>query len=169
MVLLGSCTKNIADATTKATADRSSAELLSNGNQSVTGGGTTEEGSELSTFTFNAVNRKADGTITGHLIYHIRTGDISVKIDIDCLTVAGNRARMSGNCTKIWGPGEVPWWITVGSRVSFIVEDNGQGNSASPDMISDLIFYIGIPPTGCANVDAFRTYLPMSGNIQIHN
>ena len=165
MMIIGSCTKNIAVSSGKTAADRTRTEQLSNGNQSVTGGGTTEEGGELSTFTFNAV-KKADGTVTGQLIYHIRVADIDIKLNIDCLNIVDNLARMTGNVTHIYGPAAAGSGFAVGDRATFIVKDNGEGKDAAPDEISDL--FIGDPTFDCEFIPDI-TYLPMSGNIQIHN
>ena len=65
------------------------------GNPSVHGGGTAMELGEKSTFSFNAV-QEDDGTVEGHLVYHVRGADISFEMDIDCMTITGNRATLSG-------------------------------------------------------------------------
>ena len=54
------------------------------GNPSATGGGTAQELGETSTFTFNAIQHH-DGTVNGHLVYHVRAFNISFDMDIDCL------------------------------------------------------------------------------------
>src|SRR5437867_13098047 len=58
--------------------------LAKGGNSSATGGGTTVELGQKSTFTFNAVQH-SDGTVNGHMVYQVRGGDIVIHMDIDCL------------------------------------------------------------------------------------
>ena len=137
------------------------------GNQMANGGGTTVEGGEKSTFVFNAV-KKSDGSVTGHLVYVIRVSNITVKMDLDCVRFIGNKtAVLSGIVTEVSGD-NIPFYIHVGSNAFFEVVDNGQGNDANPDLISDLFFPVG---TGSANANCTnrraRTYLPISGNIQV--
>ena len=96
------------------------------GNSSATGGGTAEEPGGLSTFVFNAV-KKSDGTVTGHLVYHVRgfPPPIIIWMDLDCLIVAGNVAKIGGVVTKV--SEEIPVFIFVGQEGVFQVVDNGQG------------------------------------------
>ena len=126
----------------------------------VTGGGTTIERGEKSTFALNAVEN-GDGSVNGHLIYHFRGGNNSIEMELDCIEITGNRATLSGAVTSVSGS-EVPDFIFVGARASFTVEDNGQGKGASPDMVSDVFFSAG---ASCAG--DYTTYLPISGNIQV--
>jgi hypothetical protein len=128
------------------------------GNAHVNGGGTTTEGGEVSTFVFNAVDN-GDG-VDGHLNYNFRSGNVDIKADLDCMHITGNRATLSGVVTSLNGDGPFPSWEFVGQRVSFTVEDNGQGKNA--DRISDLFFG---STTSCAN--HWITYLPIKGNIDI--
>ena len=137
------------------------------GNQMANGGGTTVEGGEKSTFVFNAV-KKSNGSVTGHLVYQIRVSNIGIKMDLDCVRFIGtNTAVLSGIVTEVSGD-NIPFYIQVGSKAYFEVVDKGQGNDAAPDLISDLFFPIG---TGSANANCTnrraRTYLPISGNIQV--
>jgi len=129
-------------------------------NPRASGGGTTEELGEKSTFVFNAVGR-GNGTVNGHLVYHFRGADASVKMNIDCLTIVGNNAIMSGVVTQITG--DVPPFIFLGVRGEFQVEDNGQGRNDPPDLISDVDFF---PEANC-DLDAPEPYLAVSGNIQV--
>jgi hypothetical protein len=134
---------------------------IKDGNAHANGGGTTIEGGKVSTFVFNAVELP-DGSVQGHLNYQFRFGDVNIKMDLDCMSITGNRATLSGVVTEVGGKGTPPNYIFVGQRASFTVEDNGQGKNASPDMISDLILFGG---ASCAN--NWPTYLPISGNIDI--
>jgi len=52
------------------------------GNPHANGGGTPIEGGKFSTFVFNAVEH-TDGSVVGHLNYKFRSGDISIRMDIN--------------------------------------------------------------------------------------
>jgi hypothetical protein len=131
------------------------------GNPSATGGGTTQELGETSTFTFNAVQRP-NGSVTGHLVYHIRAADLTIHMDIDCLSISGNTARLSGEVTHLQG--DPPDYVFVGQDAEFTVQDNGEGSQAPPDLFSDVFLF-----TGATCHDAFPPdpYLPTQGNIQV--
>jgi hypothetical protein len=131
------------------------------GNPAASGGGTTVELGEKSTFTFNAV-QKPDGSVTGHLVYQVRGLDVTFHMDIDCLSIAGNTAKLSGVVTKV--NGDAPDFLFVGQDGVFTVVDNGEGAEAPPDLISDVILFEGASCT-----DAFTPvpYLPIQGNIQV--
>jgi len=53
--------------------------------------------------------------------------NVSLTVTLDCLTIAGNRAALSGLITSSSEPS------LVGQRSLLAVEDNGQGNNAPPD------------------------------------
>ena len=133
------------------------------GNARATGGGTTEELGEKSTFVFNAVQQQY-GSDNGHLVYQFRGGNIGIKMDLDCLAVStdGQSAIMSGTVRQVNGD-NIPGFIFVGARAEFQVRDNGEGAGAPPDLFSDLIFG---PGASCAP-GAPPPYLPVSGNIQV--
>jgi len=131
------------------------------GNPRATGGGTTEEVGEKSTFVFNAI-KKNDGTVNGHLVYQFRGDNSSFKMKLDCLTIVGNNAIMSGVITQIEGDNLPPSFF-VGQRAEFQVEDNGEGGDDPPDLISDLIIF---PGANCG-LRAPTPYLPIDGNIQV--
>ena len=134
------------------------------GNPHANGGGVTREGGEKSTFVFNAVENP-DGSVTGHLVYQLRTHDFGFMMDIDCLQISGigNQAVLSGVVTHLIG--EVPpefSYIFVGAPATFGVRDNGEGEGDPADFISDVYF-------GFGDCNEFRpvVYLPMRGNIQV--
>lgn len=127
------------------------------GNPSAHGGGTAMELDEKSTFSFNAVDD--NGVVTGHLVYHVRGLDLSFEMDIDCMTITGNRATLGGVVTEV--EGDAPWFLTPGARGNFTVEDNGQGHGAQPDRFSDVIF-----PGTCAA--QYPTYITIKGNINVN-
>ena len=130
------------------------------GNPRATGGGTTEEGGEQSTFVFNAVQHK-DGTVTGQLVYHLRTADLTIHLDVDCLAIVGNRATTGGETRKVAGNTAAYPYVVVGAPAVFQVEDNGEGGDAPPDRISDLTY---VQP-GCQ--DGPPPDLPIAGNIHL--
>ncbi len=131
------------------------------GNARATGGGTTEEGGEKSTFVFNAIQNK-NGTVNGHLVYNLRGLNSTIKMNIDCLTIVGNNAIMSGVVTQV-KEDNPPAYIFVGQRAEFQVEDNGEGGDDAPDLISDL----NLGPNASCNLIAPTPYLPIDGNIQV--
>lgn len=111
----------------------------------VSGGGTTDteilpgwEGPEWA-FGFNA-QIDAEGVVRGQLEVNELTSEPSqlLHVDIDCLVVEGNRAWLSGQITQ---SELMPGWI--GLPVGMIVEDNGQGQGAAPDLWDG---WISFPP-----------------------
>jgi len=140
------------------------------GNITVAGGGTTEEFGEKTTYEFNAVQRQ--GKTTGHFILKFRAAGGSLWVDIDCLRLFdGNKATISGVITKITVSPHAnpdfppPPYIFVGGRVSFTCQDNGEGNAASSDLVSDIGVLDINTPASCA--DEWLLYLPLDGNVQI--
>lgn len=92
------------------------------------GGGTIDWGtSGRVTYGFNAAVDMA-GNAGGALQFNWRDGDRKWHGAIDCLSVDGNQAYMSGELTS--GP-------DAGAFFIFSVEDNGEGaNATGPDLIS---------------------------------
>ena len=139
---------------------RISANGASSGNPRATGGGTTEELGEKSTFTFNAIQHK-DGTVNGHMVYQFRFADLGIHMEIDCLNIIGNQATLSGTVTQVTG--DAPSFIFVGQKAVFKVQDNGEGGDAPPDLISDVFLFA----SATCNVPFPAPYLPIDGNIQV--
>ena len=140
----------------------------SSGNITVSGGGSFDELGAITTYTFNAVQHK-DGSTNGHLMLHFRAAESSMQVSIDCLRLFGdNKATMCGVITKLYGKENMgfppPPFIFVGGRVSFTVQDNGEGGSASPDLVSDIGELIPGVPASCA--DEWPLYLA-GANVQI--
>ena len=131
--------------------------------QSAHGGGTAIEFDRRSTFVFNAV-RHVNGSVTGTLVYMFRDFglDYKVHMDLDCLIIEGNRAKVSGLITKVTANVPIPPFAGVGSRASLQVEDNGSGGSGSPDKYSDLHGFEAM----CG--DDLDPYIPIDGNIVIN-
>ncbi len=138
------------------------ATASASGNPRATGGGTAQEGTEKSTFTFNAI-RHNNGTVNGHLVYQFRLGDFGIHMSIDCLNIIDNQATLSGTVTHV--SGTPPAFIFVGQKAVFKVEDNGQGGGAPPDLISDVFLFAGAT---CNNPFPV-VYLPVDGNIQVRD
>jgi len=132
-----------------------------NGNPSANGGGTALEGTEKSTFTFNAIQHD-DGSVNGHLVYQFRLADLRIQMDIDCLNIIGTRAALSGVVTDVTG--EPPSYIFVGQHAVFTVQDNGEGHDAPPDLFSDVILF---PAATCHNPFPVP-YIAMDGNVQVN-
>ena len=126
------------------------------------GGGSAVEFERRSTFTFSAV-KESDGSVIGTMVYKFRDFDLdfSVLMDIDCLTVEGNRARVSGLITRISANTPLPPFIGVGTRGVFEVVDNGNGGADSPDRYSDFHFF----EATCS--DVLTPYIPLDGNIVV--
>lgn len=138
--------------------EESSSDIL----QSAYGGGTAVEFERRSTFSFNAL-RHSDGEVTGTLVYIFRDfdADFQVHLNLDCLIIEGNRAKLSGLITRISANFPLPPFISVGSRGSLQVEDNGTGNADLPDKYSDVHFFRAT----CA--DENDPYIPLDGNIVV--
>ena len=130
---------------------------------SATGSGHMLRNGFYRTFSFSA-RKYSDGTSKGEL--HLRSPefDVVVHLKLDCLRVVGNRAHMSGVVTYTSNPVEA----FVGEHNRLVVEDNGEGLAAPPDMVS------GIPANpGNLNTETCltNTLLPnrvvQNGNVQV--
>jgi hypothetical protein len=138
------------------------------GNITVSGGGSFEELGAKTTYTFNAVQQK-NGKTTGHLILQFRAADSRMFVKLDCLRLfADNRATMSGIITTLTQSPDFPPppFIYVGGRVSFTVQDNGEGKAGSPDLLSDIGELVSGVPASC--LDEWPLYLATDGNVQIN-
>ncbi len=114
-------------------------------------------------FTFHA-REKNNGSIHGSGVLTYVGGQLNLKFDIDCLSIDGNTAIMSGVVTQNQqNPAQ------VGSLCWFAVTDNGEGNNADPDEIA--LFYTGTDPVvyNCANDFAVPYYEIEGGNIQVRD
>lgn len=112
-------------------------------------------------FSFHA-KEKHNGIVNGSAVLTYQGGQLNLKLDIDCLTIIGNRAIMTGVITR---------WSTfpegVGNFCYIEVVDNGEGANAAPDQIS-LVFNGTNPAVySCTNdFDVFK-YDVNKGNIQV--
>jgi hypothetical protein len=116
------------------------------------------------TFSFSAVKR-ADGTVTGQLELNSREFDVVLHIQIDCLRIEGNNAHMSGIITRSSNPAEGE----VGELNRLVVQDNGEGPKAPPDMISGIPANPGnVDQATCVtNPDRVPDRVVQRGNIQV--
>lgn len=171
LATLASCEKEL-PFDTKLASDLSNKRISSEGNVTVSGGGTTIEFGKKTTYEFNAVQR--DAKTTGHILLKFRAADGSMWINVDCIRLWGdNKATLSGVITKVHiGPKAseefpAPPFVFVGGRVSMTVQDNGEGgNATEADMVSD----IGeLPGTIASCSDEWPVYLPLDENVQINN
>jgi len=134
---------------------------------SATGSGQIHVSGDLRTFTFNA-QTDSSGTTTGQTQAISRAGGIKWHGTLNCLSVVGNVATMSGVVTDI-SPATPPFFV-VGSPILFQVIDNGEGSNPPPDLIS-LTFFFGTPPgTTCTapGLGVFATIPVEHGNVQVH-
>lgn len=126
------------------------------------------------TFAFTA-RQHADGSDNGQLEINFHPGETSpiphvvVNADIDCLRVIGNVAIMSGIVRHT----NFPAFENVRGILS--VQDNGEGASASPDLISGSAMGGGViivPPTSpldCTNVTPPLGQPVERGNVQVRS
>jgi hypothetical protein len=138
------------------------------GNITVSGGGSFEELGSKTTYTFNAV-QQSNGRTTGHLILQFRAADSRMFVKLDCLRLFGqNKVTMSGIITSLTQSPDFPPppFIYVGGRVSFTVQDNGEGNAATPDLLSDIGELTMRVSASCS--DEWPLYLATDGNVQIN-
>lgn len=82
-------------------------------------------------FTFHA-NTMPNGDVAGKGVLNFTASGSKITFDIDCLSIDGNAATMSGIITSSTNPAYVGWacW--------FKVVDNGEGSGSDPDQISYL-------------------------------
>jgi hypothetical protein len=149
--------------------------------QAVTGSISFDKGAGVEHMDFEAV-RHADGTVTGEA--HNAINDLSqdswyiAHLRLDCMHVLDDHTVILGG---------VDVWDTdpeyVGDRVIFVVQDNGEGNDAEPDLIAGTYYASNVPIalrdalTDCEAFAAFLEAHPaflgnffspaLSGNIQV--
>jgi hypothetical protein len=117
------------------------------------------------TFSFTA-RKYADGTVKGQLQLNSREFDVHIHMNIDCLRIEGNTAHMSGRITHTSNPDEA----VVGELNRLVVQDNGEGKNAPPDMISGIPAN-NTPPLDTATCETNPNRVPdrivERGNIQV--
>jgi hypothetical protein len=130
---------------------------------SATGSGHMVRNGFFRTFTFSA-RKYSDGTSSGEL--HLRSPefDIVVQLGIDCLRVVGNRAHMSGRITYTSNLDEA----FIGELNRLVVEDNGEGPNAPPDMVSGIPANPGnANPETCETNTLVPNRVVQRGNVQV--
>jgi hypothetical protein len=141
-------------------ATQSSLAFVFGNTPSANGHGNLTVGGELRTFSFHANTRK-DGTVKGSATLHNRASDVFIHADIDCLSVVGNIATMSGTITNSSDP------AFEGRRGLFQVQDNGEGGNTTPDQISLLVIFPANSTIDCNSNFTFSRAPIEGGNIQV--
>jgi hypothetical protein len=130
---------------------------------SATGSGHMVRNGFFRTFTFSA-RKYSDGTSSGELQLRSPEFDVVVHLRIDCLRVVGNRAHMSGRITRTSNTDEA----FVGELNRLVVEDNGEGPSSPPDMVSGIPANPGnANPETCETNTLVPNRVVQRGNIQV--
>jgi hypothetical protein len=130
---------------------------------SATGSGHMVRNGFYRTFSFSA-RKYADGTSTGQLQLRSPEFDVVVHLAINCLRVVGNRAHISGVITRTSNPDEA----FVGERNRLVVEDNGEGPAAPPDMVSGIPANPGnTNPETCETNTLVPNRIVENGNVQV--
>jgi hypothetical protein len=116
------------------------------------------------TFSF-AATKRADGTVQGELQLNSREFEVAVHIRIDCLRIEGNKAHMSGIITRSSNLAEGE----VGELNRLVVQDNGEGPNAPPDMISSIPANAGNADTATCETNPNRVpnRVVERGNVQV--
>jgi hypothetical protein len=115
------------------------------------------------TFSFSA-RKYADGTSKGQLQLRSPEFDVVVHLTINCLRVVDNRAHMSGVITFTSNTDEA----FVGERNRLVVEDNGEGPAAAPDMVSGIPANPGnTNPETCETNTLVPNRIVENGNVQV--
>lgn len=125
------------------------------------GQGILESGS-FRTFAFNAVQKK-DGSVEGHTTLQNHTAGIRIHTRVECISVQGNRAVLTGHITESTIPG-YPGRFTL-----VVVEDNGEGGNVVDRMSFQYIYPAGAGGFSCdAVLAADVPAVPVTkGNIQV--
>lgn len=125
---------------------------------SATGSGHIIINDSLRTFSFTAT-RDASGNARGQLEVYNRDLAVRVHAKLNCLSISGNTAIMSGTVTETDTP------ALEGTGVWVKVSDNGEGAGAPPDKIT-LVYTVN--PLFTCDSDAAVPYMNVErGNIQI--
>lgn len=131
IAVFSGCQENISDPTS---VSNTQSPLLKSSGPSASGQGRIVGTNRV--FAFNAVTHP-DGSVSGQgqLTYTHNGNDVKIHFTINCISVSGNDAIMSGTVSNSKAlPGYVggPCW--------FKVKDNGEGANAPPDEITFFIF-----------------------------
>lgn len=128
---------------------------------SATGSGHLTVNGQLRTFSFSAV-KDSSGNARGDGELYNRTSDARFRLDINCLSVSGSVATMSGTVS------DSNLSAFVGKAFWFRVADNGEGANAPADQITLVAVFVlggGIP---CSENMGMPFLNIEDGNIQVH-
>lgn len=115
------------------------------------------------TFAFNAVTHP-DGRVSGQgqLTYTHNGNDVKIHFTINCISVSGNEAIVSGTITNSKAFPEY-----VGGPCWFKVKDNGEGANAPPDEMTFFIFCAtGDLSSYCAQLTCGNDLASQAGGLQ---
>ena len=128
-VFFSSCSDNLNSAPE---ANQNNQSLLKGSGPSATGQGRMTGIDRV--FAFNAVTHP-DGSVSGQgqLTYTHNGNDVKINFSIDCMSVDGNKATMSGTVMNSND-------FESGGPCYFKVIDNGKGGNAPPDEITGFLF-----------------------------
>lgn len=114
---------------------------------------------------FNA-RRYADGSAAGEFVYHqtFAGETVAFNVDVTCMNVYGNRAKIGGVVTKSTDP-----TVAVGDYGWFQVFDNGEGANAPPDQSSLVGFGDEAANEAFCNSPNLPRFGPwdVDGNVQV--
>ena len=138
-------------------ASTASARIVASANGS---GHVTIEG-ENRTFAFTALEDDS-GVDRGQAQLQARQEDNKIHLDIDCLVVTGNTARVSGIVTRSDDP------VLMGWTGIFRVIDGGAGRNSPPDQISLVHLFPPLFNQSCRTYEPSPLHPVERGNIQVH-
>ena len=171
LTLIMGCTQTEGPAAQEETSIVEGSPLFKGSGPSASGQGSLTFNGVRRIFAFHA-NTHPNGTVSGNGVLNRVSSDpndrVKIKFDIDCLSVSGNVAIMSGTTTKLsFAPDSVggPFW--------FKVVDNSEGANSDPDEITLFFFcFPNDPDPDCDDlICANDLGLPLNpieaGNIQV--
>jgi hypothetical protein len=130
-------------------------------------------GPELTTFSYNAV-RQGAGDVSGHFVYRFRAAEFSMIGRVTCATTLANRAWIGGVIESV-GSDDPADQSFVGTDVWWLVEDNGDGTSDTPDRTTSLLLTLPgtkITAASWCHDQPVNPLIPLraiaDGNIVIH-
>jgi hypothetical protein len=114
-------------------ANQTSLAKSDNHGPSVNGMGRFYQGATLRVIHIDA-RTNSDGTVTGHGSRNSvsPTQTLKIEFEIDCLSVVGNVAIVTGILTNSTDP------YYVGRHFQYKVIDNGEGANAKPDQVTNM-------------------------------
>lgn len=106
----------------------------------------------------------AAGNVSGSAEVHFPSDVVKMHIAVQCLVVERNTAWMSGTVTH-YNDQTVP----VGRVFVWQVQDNGEGQGAPPDRISNFVYWAqgNYAPDVCRWKPAMTTFPWDNGNVRI--